>query len=154
MMITLPIYTIIHRLISTVRPIKATHLFNVWNFALNPLSELFKGHWVYLGFLAIIMPCQALSMFLPRIWAKKRSRNATAISSKGTKQARFTNIIQTVVLCVMCFIVANSPTGVGLYWFLSSLFSIGQAWVMHTLILRNRINHGSLEKKLEKLGLE
>jgi YidC/Oxa1 family membrane protein insertase len=29
MMITLPIYTIIHRLISTVRPIKATHLFNV-----------------------------------------------------------------------------------------------------------------------------
>jgi YidC/Oxa1 family membrane protein insertase len=129
-------------------------LFNIWSFASNPLNELFSGHWIYLVFLLIIIPAQALSMFLPRIWAKKRSRSATAISSKGTRQARITNIMQIVILGVMCFVVANSPTGVGLYWFLSSLFSIFQAWLMHVLVLRNRRNHGTLEKKLQALGLE
>jgi YidC/Oxa1 family membrane protein insertase len=63
-------------------------------------------------------------------------------------------MIQLVFVAVMCGVVAFSATGVGVYWFMSSMFSIAQSYVMHKVILRSRKKGGTLESKLAKLGLE
>jgi YidC/Oxa1 family membrane protein insertase len=61
------------------------------------------------------MPAQFLSMKLPQMWAKRRNKNATAISSQGNKQFKKTKMIQLVFVAVMCGVVAFSATGVGVY---------------------------------------
>lgn len=159
MFITLPIFLIIYRVVTIVRPLKATSLFTIWNFGLTPLSQVFssqftQGGWVYLFFLIIVIPSQFLSMIMPQIWAKKRNRNAQAMSSKGGKQQRKMKIFQYVFAGVMGLIVAFSAVGVGVYWFLNSLFSLGQSYLMHKIILRNRTKGGKLEARLAKLGID
>jgi YidC/Oxa1 family membrane protein insertase len=39
-MITLPIFMVVYRVVTIVRPIKATDLFGIWNFASTPMSEI------------------------------------------------------------------------------------------------------------------
>jgi YidC/Oxa1 family membrane protein insertase len=60
-------------------------------------------------------------------------------------------MIQLVMMCVMCGVVVFSATGVGVYWFLSALFSIAQSYIMHTVIIRNKRKGGTLESKLDKM---
>lgn len=43
MFLTLPIFLIIYRVVTIVRPIKVTVLFNIWNFALSPLTQIFSN---------------------------------------------------------------------------------------------------------------
>jgi YidC/Oxa1 family membrane protein insertase len=158
MFITLPIFMVVYRVVTTVRPIKASVLFGIWNFSYSPISEITgsftDGGWTYVFFILLVIPLQILSMKLPQMWAKRRSRSATASTSKGGKQLKKTKMIQWVFMGVMAVMVVMSATGVGVYWFFNSLFSIGQAYLMHKIILRNRRKHGTLEAKLEKLGLE
>ncbi|MDR3249792.1 MAG: membrane protein insertase YidC [Mycoplasmataceae bacterium] len=154
-LITLPIFMIIYRVVSISRPMKATTLFNLWNFGATPMNQIFSnfssGGWVYIFLLLIIIPFQFLSMKLPQHWAKKRNRNAQAVSNAGTKQAKRMKMIQLVMMCVMCGVVVFSATGVGVYWFLSALFSIAQSYIMHTVIIRNKRKGGTLESKLDKM---
>jgi YidC/Oxa1 family membrane protein insertase len=92
-------------------------------------------------------------MKMPQRWAKQRNRNATTISEKGGKQAKKMKMMQNVFAIVMAVIVAFSATGVGVYWFLNALFSMGQSYIMHKVILRSRKNK-RLESKLTSLGLD
>ncbi|MCQ2747824.1 MAG: YidC/Oxa1 family membrane protein insertase [Mycoplasmoidaceae bacterium] len=43
MFLTLPIFLIIYRVVTIVRPIKVTVLFNLWNFAASPLTQIFNN---------------------------------------------------------------------------------------------------------------
>jgi YidC/Oxa1 family membrane protein insertase len=43
MFITLPIFLIVYRVVTIVRPLKATTLFTIWNFAKTPTSEIFSN---------------------------------------------------------------------------------------------------------------
>jgi YidC/Oxa1 family membrane protein insertase len=43
MFITLPIFLIVYRVVTIVRPLKATTLFTIWNFAYTPMSEIFSN---------------------------------------------------------------------------------------------------------------
>jgi YidC/Oxa1 family membrane protein insertase len=153
MLITLPIFMIIYRVVSICRPMKTASLFNLWTFAKTPTTEIFSNFthdgWLYLMLLLIILPVQFLSMRLPQIWARRRNKNASSISIAGIKQMKKSQLIQIVMTCVMCGIVAFSPTGVGVYWFLSALFSILQSYIMHHVILKSRRKGGQLEKKLD-----
>jgi YidC/Oxa1 family membrane protein insertase len=63
-------------------------------------------------------------------------------------------LIQIIMVVVVCVVVCSSPTGVGVYWFLSSLFTIGQQFVVHSIIMKKRRVDSSLDKRLERLGLE
>jgi YidC/Oxa1 family membrane protein insertase len=76
-----------------------------------------------------------------------------AISAKGGGRQNKMKIFQYVFAGVMALIVAFSAVGVGVYWFLNSLFSIGQSYVLHKLILRNRQKGGHLEDRLKSLGI-
>ena len=158
MFITLPIFLIIYRVVTTVRPIKATVLFGIWNFAYTPMSQIFGnftgGGWTYIFFILIVIPIQFLSMKLPQIWAKKRNRNASTTSSKGGKQMKKMKLTQNIFAGVMSLIVVFSATGVGVYWFLNALFGIAQSYITHCVIMNSRKKSGSLEAKLNKLILE
>lgn len=162
MFITMPIFLIVYRVVTILRPLKATNLFGIWSFGLTPLSQIFSSNftntdinsgpmgWTFIFFLLIIIPVQFLSMRLPQIWAKRRSRDSVAVSSKGNKQQGRMKIIQIVFTVVMCGIVAFSAVGVGVYWFLSSLFSITQAFIIHKLILRKR-EKDKLKSKIDSM---
>lgn len=158
MFITLPIFLIVYRVVTIVRPLKATTLFTIWNFAYTPTSEIFShftdGGWTYIFFLLIVIPIQFLSMKLPQIWAKKRNRSATAISDKGNKQMKKTKMMQNVFAIVMAAIVAFSATGVGVYWLLNALFAIAQSYIMHVIIIKNRAKGGKALERLKALGID
>jgi YidC/Oxa1 family membrane protein insertase len=154
MFITLPVFMIVYRVVTILRPLKATNLFNIWNFTSIPMTEVFAGNWVFIFFLLIVIPVQILSMKIPQWLAKTRSRNTKAISNSGGKQFKKTMLIQYVFMAVMCVVVAMSATGVGVYWFFNSIFGVIQSYVVHKIILSSRRKNSTLESKLSKLGIE
>lgn len=142
MFLTLPIFLIIYRVVTIVRPIKVTILFNVWNFALSPLTQIFTnfvaGGWTYIFFLILVVASQIFSMKMPQFFAKKRNRTANTQSDAGKQQYKKTQRTQNIFMIVMCVIVAFSAVGVGVYWFLNSLFTVAQAWIMHIIITKKK----------------
>lgn len=158
MFITLPIFLIVYRVVTILRPIKVISLFTIWNLGYTPLTEILSdfvsGGWVYLFFLAFVIPAQVMSQKLPQILARRRSKNAQALSSQGNKQAKRMRTIQTVMIVVLVFVIVSSPTGIGTYWFLSSLFTILQSVIIHKIIMKRRSRGTSLEDKLKSLGIE
>jgi YidC/Oxa1 family membrane protein insertase len=54
-------------------------------------------------------------MKLPQMLAKKRNRNAQAVSVAGNKQMKKTKMIQLIFSIVMCVVVIFSATGVAVY---------------------------------------
>lgn len=142
MFLTLPIFLIIYRVVTIVRPIKVTVLFNIWNFAASPLTQIFSnfvnGGWTYIFFLILVVASQIFSMKMPQYFARKRNRTANTSSDAGKKQYKKTQRTQNIFMIVMCVIVAFSAVGVGVYWFLNSLFTVAQAWIIHTLIMKKK----------------
>ncbi|WP_036498941.1 membrane protein insertase YidC [[Mycoplasma] testudinis] len=142
MFVTLPIFLIVFRVVSTLRPIKATILFTIWDLSKTPTSELFSnftnGGWIYIFFLVIVIPVQFVAQKLPQVWAQKRNRNARAQSLKGAEQLKKTRRIQLIFSVVIAFITAFSVAGVGLYWFMNSFFTIAQSYITHLLIMKRR----------------
>lgn len=75
---------------------------------------------------------------MPQIFARKRSRTAATASDAGKKQYKKTQRTQNIFMIVMVVIVAFSAVGVGVYWFLNSLFSVLQAYIIHILIQKRK----------------
>ena len=142
MFLTMPIFLIVYRIVGIVRPIKNSVLFNIWSFSANPLTETFsnfsRGGWVYIFFLIIVMFGQFFSLKIPQILAKKRYNNNSNLSSDGNGLFNKTKITQNIFIVVMCLIVVFSPCGVGIYWFLSSIFSIIQSYTFHKILLKRK----------------
>ncbi|XQP55836.1 MAG: membrane protein insertase YidC [Mycoplasmoidaceae bacterium] len=142
MFLTLPIFLIIYRVVTIVRPIKVTVLFGIWNFAASPLTQVFSNFsnlgWTYLFFLLLVAGSQIFSMKMPQFFARKRNRSASTTSDAGKKQYKKTQRTQNIFMIVMVVIVAFSAVGVGVYWFLNSLFTVLQAWIIHKLIERKK----------------
>ena len=159
--ITMPIFLIVYRVVTILRPLKYSSLFTIWNLVDIPLSKIFSGDftqdgWYYIFFLLIIIPFQVISQKLPMYLSKKRSRNARAVSQKGNDQMKKTKTIQNVMMIFLIFIVVSSATGIGLYWFLSSIFSIIQTLIIHKIIMRKRTK-GTTSKSskiAEQLGID
>lgn len=158
MFVTMPIFLIVYRVVTILRPIKVITLFNVWTLSASPLtqitSNLSNGGWVFIFFLLIIVPAQIISQKIPQMLAKKRNRNAKTISQKGNDSAKKMRVTQTIVMVMLVFVVVQSPASVGLYWFLSSLFTIAQSLVIHHYIIKKRTKGVSLEEKLRELGIK
>lgn len=155
--VTMPIFLIVFKVVTIVRPIKAISLFNIWDLSKSPLQEITSnisdGGWLFIFFLLIIIPTQILSQKIPQILAKKRNNNASALSQKGNEQAKKMKMTQTIIMVVMVFIVATSPAGIGMYWFLSSLFTIAQSFIIHKYVVSKKQKGTTLEDKLKALGI-
>lgn len=141
-LITLPIFLIIYRVVTILRPLKATVLFNIWNFSYTPSTQVFNNFigdgWIYLFFLIVVIPTQFLSTWLPTYWGKQRNRASNTNTSKGKKETKKRMMFQYIFTGAMSLIVAFTPTGVGVYWFFNALISILQSYIMHRIILRQR----------------
>lgn len=155
--VTLPIFLIVYRVVTTLRPIKVVSLFSIWTLKDSPLTEitsnLSSGGWVFIFFLILVVPSQILSQKIPQILAKRRSSNAKTLSQKGNESAKKMRIAQTIMMVVLVFVVVQSPASVGLYWFLSSLFTIAQSFITHHFLLKKKKKGVSLEDKLKELGI-
>ena len=146
MFLTMPIFLIIYRVITILRPMKVISLFNIWVFSETPLTRVFAGDWVYIFFLILVSAAQVMSMKIPQILAKQRNKstyvcpttNSSSNTSDKSKSMDKTKLMQNIFMIVMCVIVAFSPCGVGVYWFLNSFFSVGQSYLIHTLIIKKR----------------
>lgn len=155
--VTLPIFLIIYRVITILRPLKATELFGIWDLSESPISQIFSnfvdGGWTYIFFLILVIPSQFLSQKLPQKFARKRNRNARTIGNKNQKQLDKTKTIQTVMNVFMAIIAAVSAAGIGLYWFFNSLLSILQSYIIHVIIMKRRKTGSNLDSKLSKMGI-
>lgn len=142
MFLTLPIFLIVFRVVTIVRPIKVTVLFNIWNFALSPLNQIFSnftnGGWTYIFFLLLVAGSQIASMMVPQEFAKRRNRAARTTSQAGKEQTKKSQRTQYIFMIVMCVIVCFSAVGVGVYWFLNSIFTIAQAAILHAYIQKKK----------------
>lgn len=142
MFLTLPIFLIIFRVVTIVRPIKVTVLFGIWNFAAGPLTQIFgsftNGGWTYIFFLILVAGSQVVSMIIPQRLARSRSRSSTTTSEAGRQQYKKSQRTQLIFMIVMTVIVAFSSVGVGVYWFLNSLFTLLQTYIIHKIILKRR----------------
>ena len=103
----------------------------------------------------LVIPSQFMSQILPRMLAKKRSRNATTIGYKNNQSMKRMKTMNTVMSVFMAIIVAISACGIGTYWFFNSLFSILQSYIIHKMIMKRRkVSTGvTIESKLSKLGI-
>lgn len=155
--VTLPIFLIIYRVITIVRPLKATELFGIWDLSESPLTQIFsnftEGGWTYIFFLIFVVPAQFLSQRIPQHLARKRNRNARTVGTKNKKSLDKSKTVQTVMNVFMGIIAAVSACGIGLYWFLNSLLSLLQSYILHKIILHKRNTSSNLKTKLSKLGI-
>ena len=155
--ITLPIFLIIFRVVTILRPLKDTSLFEIWNFSEIPMTEIFNNFeegWVYIFFLLLIIPIQILSQRLPQILSRKRSGKSFQSSTKGKSEMKKTKIMQLVIMVVLAFVVISSASGVGVYWGLSSLFSIGQTLFIHWLFVSKGKKAKNASIFFKEIGLE
>lgn len=160
--VTLPIFLIIYRVITIVRPLKAEILFDIWDLGLSPITEIFSNFtgengatqgWAYIFFLLIVVPVQFISQMIPQRLSKKRSRNAKTVGAANIKALKRTKNIALGMNIFMAIIAAVSATGIGLYWFFSALLSLLQSYIIHVIIMKRRGNKSNIESKLSKLGI-
>ncbi|MGL4951536.1 MAG: membrane protein insertase YidC [Mycoplasma sp.] len=160
--VTLPIFLIIYRVITIVRPLKATILFDIWDLGLSPITEIFSNFtggngptqgWTYIFFLLIVVPTQFLSQIIPQKWSAKRNRSAKTVGDANNKALKRTKNIALGMNVFMAIIAAVSATGIGLYWFFSALMSMLQSYIIHVIIMKRRKNKSNFDSKLSKLGI-
>ena len=155
--VTLPIFLIIYRVITILRPLKACVLFDIWDLSESPISQIFSnftsgGAW-YILFLVFVIPSQFLSQKVPQKLARKRNRNTQTVGNKNQKQMDKTKTMTTVMNVFMAFIAATSAAGIGLYWFFNSLISMLQSYILHKIIMMRRKSGSNLDSKLSKMGI-
>lgn len=157
LLLTLPIFLIVYRVVTILRPMKSTILFNIWNFSYTPstqvMSSLTHGGWVYIFFILLVIPVQFFSTWFPQILAKKRNRGASASSFKGQKENKKNSRYQYIFAGAMSLIVVFTPTGVGVYWFFNAIMAIAQSYIMHLIIMKQRRKTGT-KLKVDSIVLE
>lgn len=161
--ITLPIFLIIYRVITIVRPLKAEILFDIWDLGLTPLNQIFSNFtgsateatagWPYIFFLIIVIPTQFLSQRIPQKLSRIRSRNARTVGDSNNKALKRNKNMSLFMNIFMAIIATVSATGIGLYWFFSSLISLLQSYIIHVIIMKRRKSKSNLDSKLSKLGI-
>lgn len=156
--ITLPIFLIIYRIVSILRPLKFSIIFNAWDLTKSPITELLNNFvttgWPYIFFLLLVVPAQFLSQWYPRHLAKKRSRNARTVGVKNNDAMKKTNTINLVMSIILSIITITVASGIGLYWLFSALFSIAQSVVIHKIIVSHKNKGVTVQSKLTKFGID
>ncbi|MCV3728723.1 membrane protein insertase YidC [Ureaplasma miroungigenitalium] len=158
MIITLPIFLIIYRVVTILRYLKFISLFGIWDLTQTPISQLFSnftnGGWHYLFFLLLVIPVQIISQKTPQWLAKKRGRGATTVGAKNQQQLKRSRMTQNIIMIVLAVVVAISSSGVGLYWFFNAIFTIVQSVIIHKIIMKRRtMSTTRIDSKLAKLGI-
>lgn len=134
LLVTMPIFITMWRVIQAIPAIKSTTLFGVINFASQSTSKIssdISTNWPYLILVIIAILIQGLSMLLPSMLNRKRFRERTSIAEQNAlkKQER----TQRIMMIVFTVIVIFFGAGVQVYWIITGLFTIVQTLIIHRL---------------------
>ncbi|QBQ08223.1 inner membrane protein translocase component YidC [Spiroplasma gladiatoris] len=98
----------------------------------QPWTQIKEGNWIYLALIAVYLPMQVLSMFMPMILnAFKKKKHLE--SEQQRKAKKKTLIFQLIFIGVFIFIVSTVASGVAIYWIFSSTLQIAQTILFHYL---------------------
>ncbi|WP_425505168.1 membrane protein insertase YidC [Spiroplasma tabanidicola] len=98
----------------------------------QPWAQIKSGNWVYLSLIAVYLPLQVLSMFLPMILnAVKKKKQPQSEQQKKAKRKQL--IFQLIFIAVFVFFVSSVASGVAIYWIFSSTLQISQTLMFHYL---------------------
>lgn len=163
MVITLPVFLIIYRVVTILRPFKYTDLFNIWNLSDSPYNQIFdyftENGWLYLILLILVIPIMVASQVLPQILTKKRKRqiyNKKVVLAQITakkKNSGMQNMMTWGLPFISVVFAVFLPAGVAVYWVINAIFSIVQALIIHHVVMKRRHSQHSDEVKRKKLGL-
>ena len=165
MIITLPVFLIIYRVVTILRPFKYTTLFNIWNLSDSPYNQIFQyfteNGWLYLILLLIVIPIMIISQVLPQMLTKRRKLqggyNRTQILAEinAKKKSGGLQAAMTWGLPILSVIFAIFlPSGVAIYWVINAIFSIIQSLIVHYFVMRRRHTQKSDVVKRKRLGLD
>ncbi|WP_391591845.1 membrane protein insertase YidC [[Mycoplasma] cavipharyngis] len=152
-----PIFLIIWRLFSMLRPIKATILFGIWDLGAVPFFSIFQqfsqGGWIYIFLLLFVLPTQFISQRLPLILSKKRNYRATPVTLGGKKSGNKQKNIQLAVTIFFLLFTMFLSSAIGVYYFFSGLITISQTVIIHHIIVKKRKQGVVIDDYLARLGI-
>lgn len=142
---SLPFLFAIYAIIRSTRALKIANIGAI-SLIEGPWEKITKGgEPIYLVLLAVYLPLQVLSMFLPTILQYIKTKGTTL--TEAQKKSRKRNLIMQIVMVVMfIFVVASVSSGVAIYWILSSLYQICQVLAFHFYNAR-KAKPGSRERE-------
>lgn len=101
----------------------------------------------------LVIPTQIVANKLPQHLSKKRNYKALSYSKQGNEQMKKTMRIQNTVSMVFAAFPFFLSSGIGLYYFFSSIFTIGQTYAIHKIIERRRKKGYNIDDYLIRFGI-
>ncbi len=147
-LLSFPFLIAMYQVIRTTRTLKVATVGQV-SLLDQPWSMITSGHLIYLVILAVYLPLQVLSMFLPTILNLKNQKSITKEQKKARKKQY---IIQGVMVGVFFIITISIAAGVAIYWIFSAVIQILQTLFFHWLrIYKNKNNTfiSNISKKIK-----
>lgn len=155
--INTPIFLIVFKLITITRPIKFTKLFGIWELSKTPSNmifyHLFENGWTYLLLCLIIIPVNYLSQKTPLYLSKIRNKNFNENADISNPYFENSKKIQRIMTFVFLLFTFFWSTGLAVYYFLNSLFTITQSFLIHCILKKYKKRQKTFENKLKKFGI-
>ncbi len=100
----------------------------------------FAGWWTALGLIILMSAAQIVSMLLPNILSKIRTKNiAKTVKSetaeKSQKTQKWVQWGMTIFIIIMGF---SLPAAMGVYWFAGAIFSVIQTLIIHFVFMHKK----------------
>ncbi|AEW46020.1 Membrane protein OxaA [Mycoplasma haemocanis str. Illinois] len=155
--INTPVFLIVFKVITICRPIKFTVLLNIWDLSKTPLTTIFDDFfnegWMYLVLCLIIIPTnffsQKTSIWLSQARNPSLKKNIVDKNSQTYKMQR----IQKAMTFIFLLFTFFWSTGLAIYYFFNSVFTIFQNLIIHQILLFKKSNESETLLKLKKLGI-
>lgn len=155
--INTPIFLIVFKLITITRPIKFAKLFGILELSSVPSTEIFKhlteSGWHYLILCLVVIPVNLLSQRIASWLSKLRNpslkKQVVNKNSQNYKMQR----IQKMMSLFFLFFTFFWSTGLVIYYFFNSLFTILQNVIIHYILIKRKSRFNSAQFKLERLGI-
>lgn len=146
MFITMPFLFAMYSVIRSTHALKVAKVGEI-SLIEVPWQQTTHGHFVYFTLIALYLPLQVLSMFLPTILQISKNRKKT-MSEQQKKSRKKQIIMQCVFIFMFIFFVSSVASGVAIYWIFSSTFQVCQTLGFH---YAKETKPARLKKKREKL---
>ncbi|WP_051630116.1 membrane protein insertase YidC [Mycoplasma simbae] len=128
LIISFPIFIAMWRVIQSVPEMKSTHWLGFDFAALSWRRLLNHGEWWYLFLLLAATVTQVLSMLVPRILNKRKTKHLTIEQKQALRKS---DRMQWIMMAVFLFITLIFVAGVQVYWVITNVWSILQAIAIH-----------------------
>ncbi len=120
--------------IKSTRYLKVAHV-GVIELIQKPWAMMTSGHIIYVSLLAIYLPIQIISVFLPTILNLKQLKSKTPEQKKAQRKQY---LMQTMFVGVFFFVAISVASGVVFYWIFSGVLQVLQTLLFHYAKIWNK----------------